>query len=296
MTTHAQDHADIAFRIEDLRWQVSPSFALDIPRLALPRGQTTAILGRSASGKSTLLSLLGRVEGSYFERAADLSGKVFLHGLRAPTQVPSTARAVGGEASEASEGAPSDHIELLGLSEIELLKTQLRGPGIGFVFQREGLFPGRSVRDNVAWPLRALGQKPRDADTKAESSLAAVALSPDREVATLSGGERKRLAIARAIAMEPRVLLLDEPLTGLDPEALGGLRELLQRLSAERRTMVMVTHQREDVESLAHHLVFMDAGQVALAGPRMSLTSELERFFAGEVPRAVISKIKENAP
>ncbi len=272
--TNPQDHTDIAFRIEDLRWQVSPTFALDIPRLNLPRGQTTAILGRSASGKSTLLSLLGRVEGSYFERAANLSGQIFLHGLRSVTDV----------------------VELVGLSEVELLKTKLRGPGIGFVFQREGLFPGRSVRDNVAWPLRALGQKPRDADTKAESSLAAVSLSPDREVATLSGGERKRLAIARAIAMEPRVLLLDEPLTGLDPEALGGLRELLQRLSAERRTMVMVTHQREDVESLAHHLVFMDAGQVALAGPRASLTNELERFFAGEVPRAVISKTKENAP
>ena len=280
-TTSNSDHGAIAFRIEDLRWQVSPTFALDIPRLNVPRGQTTAILGRSASGKSTLLSLLGRVEGSYFERATNLSGHIFLHGLRSET----------------------DEVELLALTEPELLKTRLRGPGIGFVFQREGLFPGRSVRDNVAWPLRALGQKPRDADAKADSSLAAVSLSPDRDVATLSGGERKRLAIARAIAMEPRVLLLDEPLTGLDPEALGGLRELLQRLSAERRTMVMVTHQREDVESLAHHLVFMDAGQVALAGARATLTTELERFFAGEVPRAAttsagddISKIKENAP
>lgn len=254
----------IAFSIASLRWQVSPTFSLDIPKLELPRGQTTALLGRSASGKSTLLSLLGRVEGSYFERPSNLSGRILLRGLR-------------GE---------SDEIDLLALSERELLKTQLRGPGVGFVFQREGLFPGRSVRDNVAWPLRALGKTPKLADESADRALSSVALSPEREVATLSGGERKRLAIARAIAMEPRVLLLDEPLTGLDPEALGGLRELLAELSRQRRTMVMVTHQREDIEVLADHLVFMDRGRVALAGPRAELGDALARFFAGEVPRA----------
>lgn len=250
-----------AYRLEGLRWQVAPTFALDIPALTLPRGQTTAILGRSASGKSTLLSLLGRVEGSYFERPANLTGRIVLSGLRSDT----------------------DEVDLLSLSEKALLKTRLRGPGVGFVFQREGLFPGRSVRDNVAWPLRALGRKAKDADEAADRALLSVGLAPEREVATLSGGERKRLAIARAIAMEPRVLLLDEPLTGLDPEALSGLRDLLKSLAEERRTMVMVTHQREDVEALADHLVFMDQGRVTLAGPRAALTSELARFFSGEL-------------
>lgn len=122
-----------------------------------------------------------------------------------------------------------------------------------------------------------------------------MSLSPEREVATLSGGERKRLAIARAIAMEPRVLLLDEPLTGLDPEALGGLRELLADLARQRRTMVMVTHQREDVEALADHLVFMDRGRVALHGPRAQLGDALSRFFAGEVPRADHADAATNA-
>lgn len=254
----------LSYMIEGLRWDLSPTFSLDIPRLSLPRGRTTALLGRSASGKSTLLSLLGRVEGSYFERPANLSGRIVLHGLR----------------------SDNDEVDLLAMSERELLKTQLRGPGIGFVFQREGLFPGRSVRDNVAWPLFALGKARHTADELAERALRSVDLSPDREVATLSGGERKRLAIARAIAMEPRVLLLDEPLTGLDPEALGGLRELLAQLARERRTMVMVTHQREDIEALADHLVFMDKGRVALEGPKEGLLDELARFFAGEVPRA----------
>jgi polar amino acid transport system ATP-binding protein len=254
-----------AYRIKDLRWQVSPRFGLDIPHLELPAEQTTVILGRSASGKSTLLSLLGRVEGSYFDRPESLSGEIHLEGLRSPT----------------------DSLELLHMTERALLRARLRGPGIGFVFQREGLFPHLSVLGNITWPLEVLGYPSHDAEQHAKASLDAVGLGADREVATLSGGERKRLAIARAIALSPKVLLLDEPLTGLDPEALGGLRDLLRGLAREGRTMVMVTHQREDVDALADHLVFMDAGRVALAGPRAELSDALARFFSGEVPRAM---------
>jgi ABC-type polar amino acid transport system ATPase subunit len=250
-----------AYLVKALVWPVSPEFRLDIPSLTLPAGRTTAILGRSASGKSTLLSLLGRVEGSYFERPEGLAGTIEL--------------TLGHET-----------FDLLALSERELLRRRLRGPGIGFVFQREGLFPGRDAIDNVAWPLRALGRSAREAAEVAAAALAKVGLAPDRQVATLSGGERKRLAIARAIGLAPAILLLDEPLTGLDPEALGGLRELLAGLSSEGRTMVMVTHQREDVARLAHHLVFMDRGQVVLSGPREALARELDAFFQGDVPSA----------
>lgn len=250
-----------AFAIRDLSWRLSDEFRLEIPALDLPAARTTALLGRSASGKSTLLSLLGRVEGNYFERPEGLSGTIEL--------------TLDGE-----------QLDLLALSERELLKRRLRGPGLGFVFQREGLFPGRDAIDNVAWPLEAGGMRPAKARELAAAALDKVKLAPDRKVATLSGGERKRLAIARAIGQSPRVLLLDEPLTGLDPEALGGLRELLQLLAGEGRTMVIVTHQREDVMALAQHLVFMDHGQVALAGPRDALERELDAFFSGEVPRA----------
>jgi ABC-type sulfate/molybdate transport systems ATPase subunit len=255
-----------AFHVNNLRWQVSPGFRLDIPELKIPAGRTTVILGRSASGKSTLLSLLGRVEGSYFDRPEQLSGEIHLQGLR----------------------SPDDQVELLHLTEAALLKMKLRGPGVGFVFQREGLFPSLSSVDNIAWPLRGLGFSAQEAEAKSLSALAEVGLAPAREVATLSGGERKRLALARALAPAPKVLLLDEPLTGLDPEALMSLRDLLATLGKTGRTMVMVTHQREDVEALAHHLVFMDAGRVALAGPREDLGDALARFFSGEVPRASI--------
>ena len=256
------------FRVRDLVWQVSADFRLDIPQLDLPAGKATAILGRSASGKSTLLSLLGRVEGNYFQRPEGLSGAIH---LRAP---------------EATED-----VELLALPERELLRRKLRGKTLGFVFQREGLFPERDATENVAWPMMALGAAPEAARTRALDMLAAVGLAPDRQVATLSGGERKRLAIARALAPRPGVLLLDEPLTGLDPEALGGLRELLTGLArghdgGPARAMVIVTHQRDDVVAFADHLVFMDRGRVALSGPRADLAAELDAFFAGVVPTA----------
>jgi ABC-2 type transport system ATP-binding protein len=89
--------------------------------------------------------------------------------------------------------------------------------------------------------------------------------------------------------------LLDEPLTGLDPEALGGLRELLQRLGKER-TLIMVTHQREDVVGLCDNLVFMDRGRVTLTGARADLAVELERFFAGQVPTSATPAASSPSP
>jgi ABC-type multidrug transport system ATPase subunit len=255
---------DLAYEIRDLSWRLAPSFVLSVPRLGLRRGRTTAILGRSASGKSTLLSLLGRVEGGYFEGRPAASGAIHVHGL----------------------GAPGDSLELLSQRERALVKAGVRGRGIGFVFQREGLFPDRDALANVTWGLEGAGLDRREARTVAARALEDVSLDPDRQVATLSGGERKRLAIARAIALDPKVLLLDEPLTGLDPEALGALRALLGRLADGRRTLVMVTHQREDVIALADDLVFMDAGRVILSGARDTLGAELDRFFEGAIPSA----------
>jgi|GEM_PF-1323859 len=254
-----------AYAVRDLVWRLGPDFTLSVPALDVPAGRTTALLGRSASGKSTLLSLLGRVEGSYFERAPDLSGEVWL------------------DLGEAD----GERLELLALGERELLKRRLRGPRVGFVFQREGLFPGLSPVDNIVWPLTAVGVKPSDATERARHMLDRVGLPESRTVATLSGGERKRLGLARALAFEPPVLLLDEPLTGLDPEALGGLLDLLSELTADpERTTVIVTHQRDDVERLADHVVFMDRGRVAADGSRDAMAERLSRFFLGEVPNA----------
>ncbi len=264
MTAPPPPAATLAYELRDLAWRLTPTFLLSVPRLALRRGRTTVILGRSASGKSTLLSLLGRVEGGYFDGRPRASGAIFVHGL----------------------STPGDSLDLLSQRERALVKARVRGRGIGFVFQREGLFPDRDALGNVTWGLRGAGVKGDEAAQLAARALANVGLDATREVATLSGGERKRLAIARAIALDPKILLLDEPLTGLDPEALGGLRALLRRLADGQRTLVMVTHQRDDVLALADDLVFMDAGRVVLSGPRDALGAELDRFFDGVIPSA----------
>ena len=116
------------YEIEKLRWELGPSFVLQVDDLDIPAGSTTLLLGPSASGKSSLLSLLGRVEGTYF-----------------PPPIP---KLLTGEIR-------FDGLDLLSLSERELMKRHIRGPEIGFVFQREGLFEGLSVVENVSWPLVA---------------------------------------------------------------------------------------------------------------------------------------------
>jgi ABC-type sulfate/molybdate transport systems ATPase subunit len=251
-----------AYRVVDLRWQVAPTFTLAIDALELPLGQTTLLLGPSASGKSTLLRLLGRVEGSYFPGAAPapLAGQIWLR-----------------------PGRDAAEIELLGLSERQLMARRLRGVEIGVVFQREGLFAGRTALDNVAWPLVAHGRPADAAEARARELLERVGLPADRDVSALSGGERKRLALARTLGPRPPVLLLDEPFTGLDPRALAGLLDLVAEIAADpATTVVMVSHQREDIERLGEHVVLMAGGRVAHAGPRQAVAGALAAFLEGE--------------
>lgn len=270
--THDGDNADnnngAVFHMKDLHWQVSNDFALSVKDLSLPLGRTSLLLGPSASGKSTLLRLLGRVEGQYFPAAvaSGATGELWLR----PT-------------------ADADPINLVGLDERSLLKKRIRGCQIGVVFQREGLFVDRSAQDNVAWPLRTHGMIDADAKARALELLEQVQLSPGRAVATLSGGERKRLALARALGPKPPVLLLDEPFTGLDPRALDDLLTLTERLIADADgslSVVMVTHQREDIERLGQFVVFLRDGQLVQAGSRSEMAEALNDFVTGTVEKA----------
>ncbi len=251
-----------AFHVRDLRWELGGGFVLEVADLALPLGKTTLLLGPSASGKSTLLRLLGRVEGSYFPDSSYRApqGEIWLR----PTP-------------------DAEPLDLLALSERQLMARRVRGPLVGFVFQREGLFADLSVLDNIAWPLVAQGTPAKDANARAHELLERVGLPADRDVATLSGGERKRLSLARALGPDPQVMLLDEPFTGLDPRALAGLGELLVELASEpERSVVLVTHQREDIERLGEHVVLMADGRVAAAGSRDELADALAAFLEGD--------------
>ena len=142
---------------------------------------------------------------------------------------------------------------------------------IGFVFQRFNLFPHLSVRDNVTLaPRRVRKMSPREADELAEAVLTEVGLSdkldefPDR----LSGGQQQRVAIARVLAMQPKLILFDEPTSALDPELVGEVLNVMRKLAEQGRTMIIVTHEIEFAGDVADRIIFMADGLIVEEGRR----------------------------
>lgn len=136
--------------------------------------------------------------------------------------------------------------------DITRLPTHVRS--VGMVFQDEQLFPHLSVGDNVAFGLKVAGTRPAACRQRAEELLDAVGLAgfADRSIENLSGGERKRVALARSLAPNPSVLLLDEPLTGLDRELHDRLATELAAVLQERGTTALwVTHDRDEAQTVA---------------------------------------------
>lgn len=178
--------------------------------LRVSEAETIAVVGTSGAGKSTLLHLLGALD-------IPTAGEIEL----------------GGEA-------------LAGLSSVEL--ARVRNRYVGFVFQFHHLLREFSALENVMMPRLISGASPAGAEERALDLLRAVGLGDrlDHRPWQLSGGEQQRVAVARALAAEPRVLLADEPSGNLDSRTSEGLHEVLFRIQAERRiALVLVTHNRE---------------------------------------------------
>lgn len=223
--------------------------------LLIEEGTHTTILGRSGAGKSTALRLLAGLE-------LPTCGQVLVDGMLA---------------SEAGRRILPPH--------------QRR---IAMVFQDLGLWPALSVIDNVLLGLAVTdrGREQRRAQAVAALRLCRINSLADRRPASLSGGEQQRLALARAVAAEPRFLFLDEPFAGLD---LCTKRELLtdiSQLAAERRsTLVLVTHDPTEALSLCHRAVLLEAGRVRADGSWAEVLrepqSELLRAFRDCLPQAV---------
>jgi polar amino acid transport system ATP-binding protein len=141
---------------------------------------------------------------------------------------------------------------------------------IGFVFQQFNLYPHLSVINNITLaPIKLRKISKKDAEEQAMQLLTRVGLAEKRDAypAQLSGGQQQRVAIARGLAMKPRIMLFDEPTSALDPEMIGEVLAVMQDLARSGMTMVVVTHEMGFAREVAHRVVFMDAGTILEEGP-----------------------------
>jgi polar amino acid transport system ATP-binding protein len=202
-------------------------------------GDVLCIIGPSGSGKSTLLRAMAFLE-IYEEGDVEVFG-----------------RAMGWRETPLGR-------QLAGVSELAAARAPL-----GMVFQHFHLWPHLRVLDNVTLALRrARGTGRADAEAIGRDMLAKVGLSghaghyPDQ----LSGGQKQRAAIARALAVRPKVMLFDEPTSALDPELVGEVLSVMKALAAEGMTMVVVTHEMGFAAHAANRVVFMDHGLIVEEG------------------------------
>jgi phosphate transport system ATP-binding protein len=216
------------FDVRDLSVSYGGSLALSGVTLQIQRNLITAFIGPSGCGKTTLLRSLNRMNDSV--KGFELEGKVHYHGhdLYDP--------------------------------KVDPVEVRRR---IGMVFQRPNPF-AKSIYDNVAWALRNLKMKD-GLDERVERALRGAALWDEvkdrlsKSALGLSGGQQQRLCIARAIAIEPDVLLLDEPASALDPIATAAIEELMHTLK-HRYTIVIVTHNMQQAARIADRTAFFTVG------------------------------------
>jgi polar amino acid transport system ATP-binding protein len=177
-------------------------------------------------------------------------------------------------------------------------KPSTPGDGaVGMVFQQFNLWPHLTARENVALALRLVRRQPRAAAlAAAEAMLARVGLAAQagRRPAQLSGGQQQRVAIARTLAMQPRLILFDEPTASLDPELTTEVLEVIKRLAAEGMTMLVVSHEMGFVASVSSRVLFLDHGKVLVDGSARTVFREaeeprLKRFLATYLDRVAWS-------
>lgn len=195
----------------------------------IARGEKVVIIGPSGSGKSTFLRCLNLLE-------------------------------------EPSNGEIYFKNELITSRKCNINQLRMH---MGMVFQHFNLFPHLSILDNITiGPIKLLKMNKTDAVNKATALLERVGL-PDKAHAypnQLSGGQKQRIAIARALAMNPEVMLFDEPTSALDPEMVGEVLDLMKELANDGMTMVCVTHEMGFAKEVANRILFMDDGLIVEQG------------------------------
>jgi polar amino acid transport system ATP-binding protein len=229
-----------AVEIRNASKSYGSNLVLDDITFSIPAGQVTAIIGPSGSGKSTLLRTinhLDKLDLGYVSVFGDLVG-VRVHRGR-----------------------------LRELSDRAIRSQRAR---IGFVFQNFNLFPHLSILDNVAEAPTAHQLHPKSVVRERASALLArvgIADKADAYPRQLSGGQQQRAAIARALALEPQLILFDEPTSALDPELVGEVLAVIKDLAGTGTTLIIVTHEIAFAREIADVVVFLDHGRIVEHGP-----------------------------
>lgn len=235
------EEAAEAIHVENLHKKFGSLHVLKGVSLSARDGEVIAIIGGSGSGKSTLLRCINCLENP-------TSGLIRVNGEEIRLKPDGRGGSV-----------PSDR------RQIERIRAKL-----GMVFQSFNLWSHMTLIENVIEvPLHVLGVPRRDAIAAAETLLERVGLAEKRDVypAFLSGGQQQRGAIARALAIRPRVMLFDEPTSALDPELVGEVLRVIADLAREGRTMVLVTHEMKFAREVASYVVYLHNGLIEEEGP-----------------------------
>ncbi|MEO5833841.1 MAG: amino acid ABC transporter ATP-binding protein [Nakamurella sp.] len=193
--------------------------------LTVPAGQVLVVLGPSGSGKSTLCRAINRLE------PID-EGRIEIEG----TVLPAEGKALAGLRAD-----------------------------VGMVFQSFNLFAHKTILENVTLgPIKVRKMNKADAEKKAIGLLERVGIASqkDKLPAQLSGGQQQRVAIARSLAMQPKVMLFDEPTSALDPEMVNEVLDVMTSLAQEGMTMICVTHEMGFARKAADRVIFMDDGEI----------------------------------
>jgi phosphate transport system ATP-binding protein len=227
-----EDTSDVAIRVEDLDLYYGDARALKKVNMSIPRNRVTAFIGPSGCGKSTLLRCFNRMND--LVDICRVEGKILLDDKNIYDRDVNVA----------------------------LLRRR-----VGMVFQKPNPFP-KSIYENVAYGLRIMGVNNRSTlDEAVEKSLRGAALWDEvkdrlqESGMSLSGGQQQRLVIARAIALEPEVLLLDEPASALDPISTAKIEELVNEMK-DKYTIIIVTHNMQQAARVSDYTAFMYIGEL----------------------------------
>ena len=224
----------------------------------IEKGEKVVVIGPSGSGKSTFLRCLNLLE-------EPTGGEVWFEGNNITSKD----------------------------CDINKLRQKM-----GMVFQQFNLFPHLSIKENIMLAPVKLGVMTKaEAEKKAKELLQRVGL-PDKENAyprQLSGGQKQRIAIARALAMNPDVMLFDEPTSALDPEMVGEVLELMKELADEGMTMVVVTHEMGFAKEVATRVLFIDEGKVKESNTPKEFFENPQRSASERIfVKSIVSKAREN--